>query len=294
MDIPVSRLNNRMALQLPAELPLGLVFVVGAVEELRNGRAGQTTFLLCEDDFRLRCRLSERASQENKVKEGSRIRAGGHLAFDPQRAEYYLLARDVEVIAEAEAASAVVAPPPTRPNARTPLSPILDDIAKRARAASLTPANLPGWVKDMAPPEMQPQLGGPVELPDNINDDDWQAVDWEVGATNGAPPSAAAKSEPPAAPSPTAAPASDLNNELITFLSAAMDEDEDVELTSDLLAELAPQIKPEQTPFRVAHPYDLSQPEPKRIHWLIAAGTIIALLLVMLFVAYLIFWSGII
>ena len=29
MDIPVSRLNKRMALQLPPELPLGLVFVVG-------------------------------------------------------------------------------------------------------------------------------------------------------------------------------------------------------------------------------------------------------------------------
>ena len=294
MDIPVSRLNNRMALQLPAELPLGLVFVVGAVEELRNGRTGQTNFFLCEDDFRLRCRLSERASHEAKVKEGSRIRAGGHLAFDPQRAEYYLLARDVEIIAEAEAVSAAVTAAAARPNARTPLSPILDDIAKRARAASLTPANLPGWVKDMAPPEMQPQLGDPAELPANIDEEDWQTVDWEVGAPNGAPSnSAPPQGDRPAQP-PRAAPSGDLNNELITFLSAAMDEDEDVELTSDLLAELAPQIKPGQTPFRVAHPYDLSQPEPKRIHWLIAASTIIALLLVMLFVAYLIFWSGIV
>ena len=34
MDISVSRLNKRMALQLPAEFPLGLVFVVGEVKNL--------------------------------------------------------------------------------------------------------------------------------------------------------------------------------------------------------------------------------------------------------------------
>ena len=34
MDISVSRLNNRLALQLPTELPLGLVFVVGTVENI--------------------------------------------------------------------------------------------------------------------------------------------------------------------------------------------------------------------------------------------------------------------
>ena len=32
MDISVSHLNRRMALQIPAEFPLGLVFVVGEVE----------------------------------------------------------------------------------------------------------------------------------------------------------------------------------------------------------------------------------------------------------------------
>ena len=34
MDISVSQLNNRLALQLPPELPLGLVFVTGKVKDL--------------------------------------------------------------------------------------------------------------------------------------------------------------------------------------------------------------------------------------------------------------------
>ena len=148
MDIPVSRLNNRMALQLPAELPLGLVFVVGEVERPHGGGDDdQISFYLSEKGFLLRCRLSERASREARLTEGSRIRAGGHLAFDPQRAEYYLLARDVEIIEEAVAKAPVVetspGPPAVQSGARVPLAPILADITKRAKAASLTPAALP-------------------------------------------------------------------------------------------------------------------------------------------------------
>jgi hypothetical protein len=276
MDIPVSRLNNRMAVQLPAELPLGLVFVVGAVQQLQGNGNGQAGFYLSEGDFQLRCRLSERANQEVRIKEGSRIRAGGHLAFDPQRAEYYLLARDVEIIEEVAAAATG--------GARTPMAPILADITRRAKAASLTPATLPAWVKDMAPPEMQPQLTGAPA--DEKEDDDWRTVDWETGDDGPMETTTAV-----AAPT---APDNDFNNELITFLSAAMDQDDDVELTSDLLAELAPQIKPGKNQFRVAQPYDISQREPERVHWAIAAAVLLILMLVLLFVAYLIYGSGII
>ena len=104
MDIPVSRLNLRMALQLPAELPLGLVFVVGTVDGFKPDDDSNIFryFFLAESTYRVRCLLSDRAAIETKFKNGDKIRAGGHLAFDPLKADYYLLARDIEVLTEAE------------------------------------------------------------------------------------------------------------------------------------------------------------------------------------------------
>lgn len=275
MDIPVSRLNNRMALQLPAELPLGLVFVVGTVQQQSPGDEGeQTNFYLTDDSFRLRCRLSPRASKETQVKEGNRIRAGGHLAFDARAAEYYLLARDVEVIETAERLAG-------RP--RTPLAPILADIAKRAKAASMTPATLPAWVKEMAPPEMQAQLAAATAAAEESKTGNGRQTEPETAVET------AAETTVPASP----AAESSLNNELISYLSAAMDKDEEVELTPDLLAELAPQIKPEKSQFQVAKPYDLTEPEPGRIHWAIAVTILLILLLALLLMTYLIFTGGI-
>ena len=99
MDIPVSRLNQRMALQLPAEFPLGLVFVVGMVDELDEEEEDSNLhgFFLIESDHRVRCLLSKRAATETSFNEGDKIRASGHLAFDPHKADYYLFARDVEL-----------------------------------------------------------------------------------------------------------------------------------------------------------------------------------------------------
>ena len=89
MDISVSHLNNRLALQLPQELPLGLVFVMGKVQNVvqlpvndngRNHQAFQVWFDLIEEGFQLRCALSQRASSEIVLSEGDEIRAGGHLS----------------------------------------------------------------------------------------------------------------------------------------------------------------------------------------------------------------------
>ena len=80
-------------------------------------------------------------------------------------------------------------------------------IKKRSEAAQLAPAELPVWVKKMAPPG--------VEAPDT-------------------------EPEPQAAPESEAASALS-NEELVAFLSEAMESEEEVELTPEMLAEYAPQ-----------------------------------------------------
>src|SRR5688500_10002614 len=106
-----------MALQLPAELPLGLVFVVGKVTNLAQPANGHSrpTFQLEDEGYRLNCRLSGRATAETPFNEGDTIRAGGHLVFDSRQATYYLVARDIELLRE-------------RPAGQPSLTPILDDV----------------------------------------------------------------------------------------------------------------------------------------------------------------------
>lgn len=209
MDIPVNRLNQRLSLQLPAELPLGLVFVVGRVRHLETQEepgtsAPQVWFELEEADHTLTCALSERAAAEVTLKDDSRIRAGGHLVFDTRHAHYYLLVRDVEILAAQDTLSE-----PAASGGRSALPPLLDDIKKRAAAARMPQADLPHWVQRMAPPEAR------------------LAQDDELPTT---------------AVSPTAAPA--LDADLVSFLSAAMEDLQDVELTPDILADVLPNQPP--------------------------------------------------
>lgn len=237
MDISVSRLNNRLALQLPAELPLGLVFVVGyahdihAVENEQNGGADSDAWLVLEEDgYHLRCVLSTRAATETRISEGDRIRAGGHLIFDAQQANYYLLARDVEIV-ESEPALQVSQ---AQQVGRTALTPILADIKKRAETARIAQAELPVWVQRMAPPEVQAELEAGYE---------------EATAVSTA--SSETQHE-------------ELNDDLVTFLSDAIEDLEDVELTTEILEEMAPDMMgdtavspptPEETlPYEVPPP----------------------------------------
>lgn len=251
MDVPVSRLNNRMALQLPAELPLGLVFVVGKVVNLAQpaNNHGRATFQLEDEGYRLNCRLSSRATPETPFNEGDTIRAGGHLAFDPRQATYYLIARDIELLRE-------------RPSSQASLTPILDDVRKRAAAASLAPADLPPWVKEIAPPEIQAELG---IQPPSLE---------EVAA-------AGAETEEEGATEETAG----ISPELMTFLSKAMDSEEEVELTPEVIANLSPPLPPNGTQFRTAYPYDdvTNVPPPEKRHWLIGASVLILVLIILAF-----------
>ena len=96
MDISVSHLNNRLSLQLPQELPLGLVFVTGTIsfsdstaftELVAHGRYKHIHFDLLDSRHRIRCVLVVRAMVDYDLEIGSRVRVGGHLRFDPQRAD---------------------------------------------------------------------------------------------------------------------------------------------------------------------------------------------------------------
>ncbi len=222
MDIPVSRLNLRMALQLPAELPLGLVFVVGTVDGFKPDDDSNIFryFFLAESTYRVRCLLSDRAAIETKFKNGDKIRAGGHLAFDPLKADYYLLARDIEVLTEAE---------PKQPTG----SAIIADIDRRSQETGLEPAELPIWVKQLAPPELMAELGisGPVEAeesPEAVEEAQQETQEDTYGYDLGDDETMLTMSD-----------------ELIEFLSKAMDSSEEVELTPEVIAHLGVPRDPE-------------------------------------------------
>lgn len=197
MDVSVSHLNNRLALQLPAQLPLGLVFVLGEIENLTGGdndRSGQKQFELVEKEHRVRCLLSERVAPEMVLETGDTIRAGGHLTFDPTHADYYLLVRDIEIVPSQP--SSMIAPDVDRAE----IAMIMADVQKRAEAAKLAKGELPSWVKKMAPVAYKEEI---VEV----------KAETPVQGNNG----------------------KELESKQLAQLSAAMDSDEDVELTSSLL-----------------------------------------------------------
>lgn len=222
MDISVAHLNNRLALQLPTQLPLGLVFVQGTVRNLTRPEVplvrGRTTFPLwfnlIEGGYSIRCFLSARAVEETLLQDGDRIRAGGHLIFDVQQAHYQLLARDVEIVADELATGLMDQDNRAVPSA---LVKYLADVKKRADAAQmmqktdaaeesrLVREELPGWVKRLAPPEVQAEKG-------KVGGESIKTTEQRDSA---------------------------LDNEVLRFLSAAMEGVHDVELTPDLLGEVA-------------------------------------------------------
>lgn len=217
MDIDVSRLNKRMALELPPEFPLGLVFVVGEVTKLATDDDGAKggDFYLSEGDHHLLCRLSQRTAAEVTLDKGDLIRAGGHLAFEPTRAGYYLLARDVEILSE------------IRPSS-SPLKKIIADKKERVQSTDLTPAEIPPWVELLAPPVIRAEIEGrraALAASRAAVGDGWEFFDdAKAGMAHPA--------EEPAL--------SGLSDELIDFLSEAMDGQDEVELTPQLLAEYEP------------------------------------------------------
>ncbi len=225
MEVSVRRLNHRLALQLPRELPLGLVFVVGVVEDVvrvpvaqkkgeGNGRTFYTQFDLTENNYHLRCIVPPREAAHVTLETGNPVRVGGHLMFDPGRADYFLLARDVAVVGQ----TAVVEPPVEDAKAlrqeQEELALALASVKRRADAAKLAEAELPEWVQKIAPPEAQEEWTEEEE------------TDLEADLL--------------AATAVTA----NLDDELVATLAQAMDSEEEVEVTSDMLAQY--DVQPEQ------------------------------------------------
>lgn len=222
MDISVNQLNRRLALQLPAELPLGLVFVMGTVGYLAyeegddDGRTHpHTLFDLEQNGYHLRCKLSQREASRVVLHEGEEVRLGGHLAFDVRQASYYLLARDVEIIGGGTEADPLAVDLGQLVDDEAAFTAALTGIKRRSDVARQAPMGLPDWVQKIAPPEMQETIV--------VAQDDEPVV--------------ARSTHSPALMLP-------LNEELVDFLSLAIESDEDVELTPELLAQWTPKSEP--------------------------------------------------
>lgn len=218
MDISVSRLNQRMAIQVPAELPLGLVFVVGRVEEASDGFTGDSErhFFLREGGHRILCQLGPRTAKHEEFTDGDLIRAGGHLAFELASARYFLQARDVEILEEYRPVS-------------SPLTNIIANAQRRTDIVSVSPSEMPAWVKSLAPAEVQVDWSEDSgDSPDGDSSPDGE--EWsDLAASDGV-----------GLADPAVEPAlANLSDELIAFLSEAMDGPTDVELTPDLLTNLS-------------------------------------------------------
>lgn len=254
MEISVSRLNNRLALQLPAELPLGLVFVVGTVrnlvressdDERAAGSRPRVKLELVEEAHRLRCQLTARVAAETNIRAGDKIRAGGHLAFDSKRADYYLLVRDLELIEEAE-----IAPEETDlPLSQVASASILEDLARHSEKPSLAEAELPDWVQQLAPPEVKARMAPSDAEPAQTA----EAVDNAVSSEETDP----------------GLGSSDLDyyqpgeeeDEIVALLSEAMESGEDVEFEPEIFEKLPAQVSRPREIRITGRPYEIPLPE---------------------------------
>jgi len=198
MDISVSGLNGRLASKLPPELPLGLVFVIGQVEQL-----DADGFVLAEGPHRLHCRTEE----NGHIEEGDEVRASGHLMFDAKQLRYYLLARDIEVVTSEPLGAPDRSSRELLAESEGLLSALAAVKARAAAAPTPSGAELPVWVKKLAPPEVQVEEAG----------------DEIVDTTRRKGPHA------------------ELDEDLVSKLSEAMDSEEELELTPEFLARYIPE-----------------------------------------------------
>lgn len=172
------------------------------------------------------------------------VRASGHLVFEPAWASYYLLARDIERLDG------------FRPAAK-PLAAIIADNHRREQATSLAPAELPGWVQQMAPPEVRSPKSGERQPAAMAATTPQMGGAWELLAD-----AEAAVAYPEAEPA-----LAGMSDELINFLSHAMDSDVEVEITSEIMSDLNETGRTERLSPEVLEALDLfeasvGQPSP--------------------------------
>jgi hypothetical protein len=226
MDISVSHLNRRMALQVPPELPLGFVFIVGRIQNLRESpqQDQMLTLQLRDGQHALECRLPKTIVEETLLQEGDRVRMGGQLAFNAHSARYQLLAHDLEVLA-------------SQVNQRTVSGSPRPGLETDRQTATLAPPDLPPWVRQLAPPEIQRELGF-------AGHDVFEGSEIAEHGGEAANISPAFESENDVHRTEFLA---DLSPEMVRFLSEAIDSDEDVELTPEMLVAFGVAHKSDQT-----------------------------------------------
>ena len=174
----------------------------------QNGRDSKAFFVLEQGVHSLPCELRLRQGDDVLLDDGMQIRVGGHLAFETKKVQYYLIARDVEVIGvETLMSTPAAGSRPELIQEEEALVSALASIKRRSEVAQQAPSSLPLWVQKLAPEEVQEDL----HLEESV------------------------ETVSEAAQTPI------LNEEAIAHLSAAMDSEEDVELTPEVLAQWLPE-----------------------------------------------------
>lgn len=163
---------------------------------------GSHDFVLAEETHRLICRADEAITT---IAIGDEVRVSGHLMFDNRELQYYLRAGDIERVT-LEPLGHI--DPRELLSADDGLLAALEDVQTRATVAqSEHEEALPVWVKKLAPAE----AGLEVE-PDEAEKDSHLKRMAE----------------------------GDLNAELVALLSDAMDSEEEMEITPEILAPFLP------------------------------------------------------
>ncbi len=247
-------------MQLPAELPLGLVFVTGLLDSLDapETKGAPVEFVLGEAGHTLRCSLEDPSIQPSVLRRGMSLRAGGHLVFDAARADYYLIARDVEVVQEPDLPEEEEILTTLDGLEHTGDKPILTELERRASQNGLAPAEMPPWVETIAPAAVRAEMG--VE-----------ASSAEIDAL-----------------SPDDEPT--LDEDLIAEISAALDGGGDIELTPEFLGKYVPAMDASEL-GRAAAPVAVPAENPSAglANWIIGLLVVNLMLLTLILGAILYF-----
>lgn len=158
MDMPVSQVNIRLFTRLPTDTGIGLLFATGMVSQILYASGERPIqFTLRHAGYALRCKLAPDLEPGFTLQDGQWVRATGHLNFSSQSAQFHLMARDLELMADVVPTRLGMGPKPAPvPTGRESVPDWLAEVQRRAGSAAErpAPAELPDWLEAMAPPEL--------------------------------------------------------------------------------------------------------------------------------------------
>jgi hypothetical protein len=171
----------------------------------RVERVGSKGFILAEGSHHLYCQTDENG--QSQIGQGDEVRASGHLMFDAEQLRYYLLARDIEIVTSEPLGVSDHSPRELLVESEDLLSALAAVKARAAVAPTQAGENLPVWVRKLAPPEVQTA---------EIENETVEVVH-------------------------SRAPKTELDEDLISKLSEAMDSEDELELTPEFLSKYIPE-----------------------------------------------------